>query len=68
VATNTTGIAGVWDDLFLFSTIFEVVNGPVDLLSLHCLGNIVCVLVMNAEVRNLAFGGYINDEKESESE
>jgi len=58
VAPNTTGVAGVWDDLFLFSTGFEVVNSGVELLSLHCLGNIVCVLVMNTEVRNLALGGF----------
>ena len=58
VATNTTGVAGVWDDLFLFSTVLKVVNGPIQLLSLDCLSNIVCVLVMNAEVRNLALGGF----------
>jgi len=58
VATNTTGVACVWDDLFLFSALLEVVNSVAELLSLHGFGNIVGVLVMNTEVRNLALGGF----------
>ena len=63
MASNTTGVARVWDDLFLLSAIFKVLNSRVEFSSLDGFGNIVSVLVMNAKVSNLALSGYINDAK-----
>jgi len=58
VATNTTGEAGVWDNLLLLSAVLEVCDCGVQLSSLHGSGNVVGVLEMNAEVGDLAFSGY----------
>jgi hypothetical protein len=57
VATNTTSEAGVWDNLLLLSAVLEVCDRGVELSSLHCLGNVVGVLEMNAEVGDLALSG-----------
>ena len=57
VAANTTCEASVRDDLFLLGAVLEVLYSSVKFLSLNALGNIVGVLEMNTEVRNLALGG-----------
>lgn len=58
VARNTTGEAGVWDDLFLFSTVLKVLDGSVELKPLNSLCYVVGVLEVNAEVSDLALGGF----------
>ena len=58
VATNTTGEAGVWDNLLLLGAVLKVCDRGVELSSLDGLGNVVGVLEMNAEVGDLALSGY----------
>jgi len=58
VATNTTSEAGVWDNLLLLSAVLEVCDSGIDHSSLHCLGDVVGVLEMNAEVGDLALSGF----------
>jgi len=58
VATNTSSEAGVRNNLSVLSALLKVVDGSVEFLSLHRLGYVVGVLEVNAEVRNLAFGGF----------
>jgi len=58
VATNTTGEAGVWDNLLLLGAVLKVCDRGVELSSLDGLGNVVGVLEMNAEVGDLALSGF----------
>jgi len=58
VTSNTTCVASVWDDLLLLLAVFKVGDSSVEFPSLQAAGYIVGILVVNAEVRNLGFGGF----------
>ena len=57
VTADTTSEAGERDNLLLLSAVLEVGDSSVNLSSLHCLGDVVGVLEMNAEVSDLGFSG-----------
>lgn len=57
VSSDVTGVLSVRNNLFVLQHVLQVFDGALEVQSLHGPGDFVCVLVVSAEVRNLAFCG-----------
>jgi len=58
VSANATGVLSERNNLFVFKHIAHVLDGSLDLHSLHGSGGLVSVLEVSSEVGNLGLSGY----------